>query len=70
MNPARLKVEIERHGMSVPKLASKIGIGKKAMYQKMRGETQFTQREIGAIAKELDLKKDGLLAIFFADVVS
>lgn len=70
MNVQELKVAMVRKGKSIPKLASDIGIGKKALYQKMQGITQFTQKEIVLISKTLDLNKEDIFNIFFADFVS
>lgn len=70
MNEKELMASIARNGKSIPKLATEIGIGKKAMYKKIRGETQFTQREISAITKVLHLCKDDMMTIFFGDLVS
>ena len=66
MNERELRAAIARNGLSAPKLAKRIGINKKTIYKKMRGETQFTQKEISAIAEQLHLTDDDLLAIFFA----
>lgn len=67
MNFDDLNAEIARCGLSIPKLADKIGIGKKAMYSRMRGDTSFSQSEIAKISKVLNLGKDKILDIFFAD---
>lgn len=70
MNERELRAAIARNGLSAPKLAQKIGINKKTIYKKMRGETQFTQREICAISESLNLSAEEMLAIFFAKEVS
>ena len=70
MNERELRAAIARNGLSVPKLAQRIGINKKALYKKMRGETQFKQREISAISSSLNLSAEDMLAIFFAEEVS
>lgn len=70
MNEMELRAAIARNGLSAPKLAERIGIGKKAIYQKMRGETQFTQKEISAIAKVLHLSNEDMITIFFGEKVS
>ena len=68
MNERELRAAIARNGLSAPKLAKRIGINKKTIYKKMRGETQFTQKEISAIAEQLHLTDDDLLAIFFCKI--
>ena len=67
MNPNELKAEIVRDNMSIPTLAKKLGISKKAMYQKIAGETQFKQKEISAIRNILGLSEETTFAIFFAE---
>lgn len=64
MNPNELKAEIARHNMTIPTLAKRIGIGKKAMYQKISGKTQFRQKEISAIKNALGLSEEKTFAIF------
>lgn len=70
MNAAELKAAMARKGLSIPKLADCIGIGKKAFYQKMRGETQFKLCEIQGIATALDLSPENIRVIFFDEKVS
>lgn len=65
MNANKLKAEMVLKDLSIPKMAAKLGIGKKALYQKMKGETQFTLIEIRAICDLLDIKGDKILDIFF-----
>ena len=67
MNEGKLKAAMAMKGYSIPMLADKIGIGKKAFYQKIRGETQFKLCEIQSIAAALDLTADDINAIFFAE---
>lgn len=70
MNVNELKVELARNGISIPRLAEKIGIGKKALYAKISGVSSFKQKEILAIMKELNLSSQRMCEIFFADCVS
>lgn len=70
MNVMELNVELSRHNLSIPKLADKIGISKKAMYQKFKGETQFTLPEIREICQTLNLQGDRILEIFFSEKVA
>ena len=61
-----LKSEIVRNGLTIPKVAELIGIGKKALYQKMRGETQFKQKEIRDLKNLLSLSDERVNELFFA----
>lgn len=70
MNENELKAAIARNGLSIPKLAKEIHIGKKALYQKVKGRSQFTQKEICSISKILHLEEEDVLQIFFAELVS
>lgn len=67
MNEAELSAELARHKLSIPKAANLIGIGKKAFYSKMNGQSQFKQLEIQKLKKILDLSEDRVCEIFFAD---
>ena len=66
MNTGELRAEIARNKLSIPKLASLIGIGKKAMYAKIKGESQFKQEEIRSIKNVLGLTDEKTAIIFFA----
>lgn len=65
VNGNELKAEIIRSGMTVPTIADIIGIGKKAFYSKMKGETQFKQKEISDLKKKLNLSDEKVNMIFF-----
>lgn len=70
MNENELRAEIARVGLSIPKIADRIGIGKKAFYCKLSGETQFKQNEIKQLKNLLNLSPDRVSEIFFNDNVS
>ena len=70
MNINELNVELVRKGLTIPKLAEKIGIGKKALYQKFKGITQFTLPEIRSICSVLNIQGERILEIFFNDKVA
>ena len=59
-----LKAEISRNEISIPSLAEKIGINKKTMYSRLKGETEFTREEIVKISKSLNLNNEKIIAIF------
>lgn len=64
MNVNDLNAEIARCGLSVPKLAEIIGLDKKTLYSRLRGETAFKQPEIADISRVLKLSPDKILSIF------
>lgn len=70
MNINELNSELGRKGITIPKLAELVGIGKKAMYERFKGEAQFKQNEILIIKKVLKLSDDRLMEIFFSDEVA
>lgn len=70
MNINDLNAEIARCGLTIPKLAELIGLDKKTLYSRMKGETAFKQPEIANISKVLKLTQEKILDIFFADSVS
>ncbi|WP_294408393.1 helix-turn-helix transcriptional regulator [uncultured Ruminococcus sp.] len=70
MNINDLNAEIARCGLTIPKLAERVGMDKKTLYSRMKGETAFKQPEIASISKILNLSQDKILSIFFADSVS
>lgn len=70
MNYDNLNAEIARCRLSIPTLAEKIGISKKTLYSRMRGETTFCQKEISAISNVLKLNGKQILDIFFNELVS
>ena len=52
------------------KLAKKIGVSKKCLYSRLKGETSFKQEEIQKIASILGLNEEKIMNIFFAELVS
>ena len=67
MNKNELSAELARCGLSIPKAANAIGIGKKAFYEKMCGKRQFKQTEIKKLKDILRLDDKRVMDIFFAD---
>lgn len=65
MKSNELKAEMIRKGLTVPKMADVIGVEKSAFYRKLRGQTQFKQKEICAIKATLGLSNDDIDNIFF-----
>ena len=70
MNVNDLNAEIARCGLSIPKLAEKIGMDKKTLYSRLKSETDFKQSEIAKIAHVLHLSQEKIFDIFFANQVS
>lgn len=70
MNMNELNAEIARCGLTKPKLAERMGISKKRLYSRLNGQTTFNQEEIQKIANILNLNEDGIMKIFFAEMVS
>lgn len=70
MNILELKAEMARKNISIPQLATSIGISKKALYEKLSEKTMFKQNEISSIAKKLELSDEKVLYIFFNELVS
>jgi transcriptional regulator with XRE-family HTH domain len=59
-----------RRGYTQKKLAEEIGISPAKLSMKENGRTKFTVKDIGNIAKALQLSADDITRIFFADVVA
>ena len=64
MNTDDLNAEIARQGLTKPQLAQKMGISKKRLYSRLKGETTFKQEEIQKIASILQLDNDKIMSIF------
>lgn len=70
MDIKELKIEMLRKNYTIPSLANEIGMAKKTLYSKLDGKSSFSQPEIVAIRKALNLSDDRLMEIFFAQEVS
>ena len=70
MNMDDLNAEIARHGYTKPQLAKRMGISKKRLYSRLKGDTTFKQEEIQEIAQILELEEEKIMSIFFAELVS
>lgn len=66
LNANELRVELARVGFSVPQIADKIGISKKAFYCKLEGSSEFKQSEIRELKRLLSLSDTRVSEIFFA----
>lgn len=65
MNIDSLNAEIARNRLSIPTLAVMMGINKKTLYSRMRGDTAFSREEIIVISNILQLSDNQILEIFF-----
>lgn len=75
MNADLLKGKLLIKGYSISEIVNKLNedglsITKSAFYKKLRGETQFTAKEITAITKVAGFTKEEMYSIFFKELVS
>ena len=64
MDKAVLQYEMSKNGVTIAELCEKIKMSRSAFYRKCNGKSDFTQSEIQAIVKLLNLESP--VAIFFA----
>lgn len=67
INTNKLKGKIVENGLNVEALAHQMELDITTVYRKIRGESDFTVREVSEIASILKLSEDDLTAIFFAN---
>lgn len=65
----KLEYLMKSKGITVDEMCEACGFGRSAWYRKLRGQTEFTLKEVRAITKVLD-QDDALTDIFFAQEVS
>ena len=70
MNSRELKAQMIRKDKTAEQICSAIGISRSAWFRKIGGDSQFTQGEIMAIRRELDLDDSQIVNIFFNEEVS
>ena len=61
MNIDDLNAEIARKGLTKPQLAERLGVSKKCLYSRLKGETSFKQEEIQKIASILGLDEEKIM---------
>lgn len=66
MNCEELKKRIDERGLKIRYIAEKLGISHEAMYNKVKGKTEFKVSEVAALAKVLNLSDKDIRSIFFA----
>jgi len=65
MNTNLLKAHMALRGDTLNMLAEALGITRQALHNKMRGRSQFKQREIRVICERYNLKPDDMITLFF-----
>lgn len=67
----KLKAKFVERGVNVGDVANGMGISKDALYRRIKGDGEaFTIAEVDMLAKYLELSKDELNEIFFAQIVA
>ncbi len=70
MDARALKAKMILKDVSTEELCKATGMVPSTFYRKINCASEFTQGEISIIAHVLELSRDEVFAIFFADVVS
>ncbi len=70
MNISELNAELARKNISIPELAKLMGVSKKLIYSRFKGETSFKHDEICKIVNILSLSQEKMMLIFFSRQVS
>lgn len=75
MDSNALKARLVINGLKVSELLDRlnrhgVSMSKSAFYRKLNGKSEFDRKEILAIAKELGIDNQDMLAIFFNEKVS
>ena len=65
MDYSKLLGRIREKGCTQESLAAKIGVSAATLNKKLRGHTDFTQKEIAAICAALDLAAEDISTYFF-----
>lgn len=65
-----LKSKLALINKSISSLAEDVGMNKSTFYRKVKGESDFTRKEISDIITILDLNSEEMCAIFFARKVA
>lgn len=70
-----LKGKLQINGYSIPQIVDKLNeegttITRTTFYRKLRGDSEFTAKEISAIAKIAEFSKKEVMDIFFKEIVS
>ena len=68
MNMNALRAQMVLRGVKVGDLAVILGISKAALYDKLRGKTEFTRKEMQVLIDNLEINDP--VAVFFSEKVS
>ena len=63
----KLRGKIAENGLNQEKLAQAIGISHVSLSKKINGNTDFTLKEVNAIAKTLKLSNEDIIQIFIGE---
>ncbi|MBP3342274.1 MAG: XRE family transcriptional regulator [Peptococcaceae bacterium] len=70
-NANKLRGKIVENGLSVPEVASALGMDKSTFYRRLDDkEGSFTVKEVSLLSKLLKLSVEELNSIFFAEIVA
>lgn len=69
VNITELKKEIENSGMTMVSIASKSGISRETLYNRLAGKGEFTASEIAGLTTSLHLSRMQRDYIFFNQMV-
>lgn len=64
LNAELLKSKINKSGISITAIASKLGLSREAVYHKMKGKSEFSATEIVVLTEVLHLSRDERDKIF------
>lgn len=70
MNRPEMRMAVAREGKTYKALAAAIKVSEQALYNKMRGESEFKESEIKTLARELNLSMEEVNLIFFDNEVN
>lgn len=71
VNLNKLRGKIVENGLNIAYLSKRIGIDKATFYRKLNGNGEnFTVREVNSMVRELNMKRDEAMDIFFDENIS
>ena len=71
VNLNKLRGKIVENGLNIADLSKKIGIDKATFYRKLNGNGEnFSIREVNSMVRELNMKRDEAMDIFFDENIS
>lgn len=71
VNLNKLRGKIVENGLNIADLSKKIGIDKATFYRKLNGNGEnFSIREVNSMVRELNMKRNEAMDIFFDENIS